>query len=111
MMPLLLETEQVTKLFPLTREIGDIVRGGPRRRWAPRSRFSRTVIRAKQWRPSGARAIPRTTISCAGTRVMSFPSNRIRPDVVSWSRAMSHPSVVFPEPLSPIRPSVSPGAI
>ncbi len=30
MMPLLLETEQVTKLFPLTREIGDIVRGGPR---------------------------------------------------------------------------------
>src|SRR5256885_1266249 len=30
MTPALLETENVTKLFPLTREIGDMLRGGPR---------------------------------------------------------------------------------
>ena len=30
----------------------------PRRWWAPRSRFSRTVMRGKQCRPSGERAIP-----------------------------------------------------
>src|ERR1017187_2927304 len=42
---------------------------------------------------------------------MFSPSSEISPDVGSTSRTMARPSVVLPQPLSPTRPSVSPGAM
>src|SRR5947209_2903185 len=41
----------------------------------------------------------------------SRPSKMIAPDVGSMRRRMSRPSVLFPEPDSPIKPRVSPAAI
>jgi hypothetical protein len=41
----------------------------------------------------------------------STPSWRIDPDVGSSSRSMVRPSVLLPQPLSPITPSVSPRRI
>jgi hypothetical protein len=42
------------------------------------------------------------------SRVMSTPPSVIDPDVGSMRRSMSRPTVVFPHPDSPTRPSVSP---
>ena len=42
---------------------------------------------------------------------MSFPSNKMLPEVGSVSLTIARPSVVFPQPLSPTSPSVSPGSI
>ena len=41
----------------------------------------------------------------------SSPSKIICPEVGSVSRAIARPKVVLPQPLSPTRPSVSPGSI
>src|SRR5579862_8508933 len=41
-------------------------------------------------------------------REMSWPSNVIVPDVMSYSRAMDRPSVDLPEPVSPTIPKVCP---
>ena len=46
---------------------------------APRSRFSSTDMRGKMRRPSGAWAIPRSTISCAGNWSMRWPSKWTSP--------------------------------
>lgn len=42
---------------------------------------------------------------------MSVPSSRMRPDVTGASPRTARPIVVLPEPDSPTRPSVSPGAM
>ena len=46
---------------------------------APICRFSSTVMRGKMRRPSGAWAMPRRTISCVGSWVMSSPSKTMLP--------------------------------
>ena len=45
----------------------------------------------------------------ATASVMSWPSNQTEPDVTSYSRVMQRASVDLPQPVSPTRPSVSPG--
>ena len=40
--------------------------------------------------------------------VISFPLNYILPEVGSWRRKIQRPKVVFPQPLSPIKPIVFP---
>lgn len=42
------------------------------------------------------------------SRVMSRPSKQISPSVISCRHKMDLASVVFPQPLSPTRPTVSP---
>ena len=44
-----------------------------------------------------------------GSLVTSRPSNSMRPEVGSTNRSTVRPSVDFPQPDSPTRPSVSPG--
>ena len=78
-------------------------------RWnAPISRFSVTVMRGKSRRPSGDCAMPRFTIWCAGTDVMSLPWNRIDP----WRgrlRPLIERSVVdLPAPFAPSSVTISP---
>ena len=72
------------------------------------SRFSRTVMRGKQWRPSGESAIPRATISCGGANVMSSPPKRIRPALAGVSPLIARRVVDLPAPLEPIRVTISP---
>ena len=51
----------------------------------------------------------RMALSAAGESVAkSCPSKRMRPDVALSSRRIRRVSVVFPEPLSPTRPKLSP---
>ena len=78
-------------------------------RWnAPISRFSTTVMRGKSRRPSGDWAIPRLTISCGATWVMSRPSNLIEPCRGLWSPLIERRVVVFPAPLAPRSVTISP---
>ncbi len=72
------------------------------------SRFSRTVIRGKQWRPSGDSAMPRATISWGGASVMSSPPNRILPALAGVSPLIARSVVDLPAPLEPISVTTSP---
>src|SRR5262245_4438420 len=54
------------------------------------------------------RAIPAATRAWVGLPVMSAPSNRTRPDVGAVRPAITFTMVLFPEPLGPIRPRISP---
>ena len=65
-------------------------------------------MRGKQWRPSGASAIPRPTISCAGSRVMSSPSNTTCPELAGVRPEIERSVVDLPAPLEPIRVTTSP---
>jgi hypothetical protein len=72
------------------------------------SRFSRTVIREKTRRPSGASATPIAATLCAGWLLM----RRSNKDTVP-RRGWSKPEIVFrvvllPAPLEPIRVTISP---
>ena len=57
---------------------------------APIRRFSSTVMRGKMRRPSGACAMPSRMISKVGRRVMSRPSNTIRPRAATRVAADRH---------------------
>jgi hypothetical protein len=49
--------------------------------------------------------------TCSLTPFISTPSTRSEPPVTGVSPAIARPIVVFPDPLSPTRPTTSPGAI
>ena len=67
-------------------------------------------MRAKQCRPSGESAIPWATISCAGTRVMSSPSNVIVPALAGVRPEIERSVVDLPAPLEPISVTTSPSS-
>jgi hypothetical protein len=78
-------------------------------RWnAPISRFSVTLMRGKSLRPSGDCAMPRLTISCAGTVVMSRPWKRIDPWRGRLSPLIERSVVVLPAPFAPSSVTISP---
>ena len=74
------------------------------------SRFSRTDIRWKQWRPSGDWEIPSCTMSCGGMRVMSCPSNRTAPSRAGVSPEIDRSVVDLPAPLEPMSVTISPSS-
>ncbi len=81
-----------------------------RRRKAPSSRFSRTVMREKHLRPSGDWQMPRRTISCGGRNEISSSARRIEP-VRGGVRPETERRVVdLPAPLEPIRVTHSPSS-
>ena len=78
-------------------------------RWnAPISRFSVTDMRGKSLRPSGDCAIPRLTISWAGSFVMSSPRNLIVPFRGWFSPLIDRSVVDLPAPFAPISVTISP---
>ena len=74
------------------------------------SRFSRTVMREKQRRPSGDCEMPSFTMSAGGVRVMFSPSNTMSP-VRGGVRPEIERSVVdLPAPLEPMSVTHSPSS-
>ena len=70
--------------------------------WAARRRFSRTGRvrnRLVTWKE---RAMPRRTRRWSGSRVTSWPSNRMRPPLTALVPVSMWNSVVLPAPLGPI---------
>ena len=76
--------------------------------YAPMSRLSITESRPKSWRPSGTMAIPRRTMSYAGTAWRASPLKRISPDRSRRSPEIARRTVLFPAPLEPMRLTTSP---
>ena len=74
------------------------------------SRFSRTVIRWKQWRPSGESATPARTISWGGVPTMSAPSSRMLPSRGAVRPEIDRRVVDLPAPFDPIRVTISPSS-
>ncbi len=79
-----------------------------RRRYAPISRFSSTVMSANSRLPSGTCTSPRATISCGCSAWIGSPNS-----VTSPPRAASSPEIVLsvvdlPAPLAPISVTISP---
>ena len=54
--------------------------------------------------------MPRVTISCAGTRVMSSPSKTILPELAGVRPEIERSVVDLPAPLEPIRVTTSPSS-
>ena len=54
--------------------------------------------------------MPRPTISCAGTRVISSPANTIFPALAGVRPEIERRVVVFPAPLEPISVTTSPAS-
>ena len=81
-----------------------------RRRNAPSSRFSRTVMRWKQRRPSGDWQIPRRTISCAGNSEISSPASLIEPVRGGVSPEIDRSVVDLPAPFEPMSVTHSPSS-
>jgi len=79
---------------------------GPGR--AATSRFSRSVSDGKISRSCGTYPNPAATRRYGGSRVMSPPSNRIRPLCKVLCPITVDSSVVLPTPLRPMIASVSP---
>ena len=69
-----------------------------------------TVIRAKQWRPSGACEIPRPTIRWAASPEISRPPKRIEPLVAGVSPLIARSVVDLPAPFEPIIVTTSPSS-
>ena len=69
-----------------------------------------TVMPGKIPRPSGAWQIPSSTRWCAGTPLMSLPSNTMRPELSGTTPEIVLSVVVLPAPLAPIRVTTSPCA-
>jgi hypothetical protein len=74
------------------------------------SRFSRTVMRAKQRRPSGACEMPSLTMSAVGVRVMFSPWKRMSPVRGGVSPEIDRSVVDLPAPLEPISVTHSPAS-
>jgi hypothetical protein len=74
------------------------------------SRFSRTVIRAKQCLPSGDSEIPCRTTSCGGTPEISSPANRIVPCLGGVRPEIDRRVVDLPAPLDPSIVTISPSS-
>jgi hypothetical protein len=72
------------------------------------NRFSRTVIRAKMCRPSGAWQMPRATISWGLRSSIRAPRRRIAPPASPFTPEMVLSVVVLPAPFPPIRVTTSP---
>src|SRR5882724_2242518 len=70
--------------------------------------FSRTLILAKGWVIWKVRTMPAAQILCGASPVMSCPAKATRPASGGWKPAMAANKVVFPAPLGPIRPTISP---
>src|ERR687898_2279379 len=70
--------------------------------------FSRTLILANGWVIWKVRTMPAAQMRCGARPVMSLPSKATRPASGAWKPAMAANSVVFPAPLGPIRPTISP---
>ena len=79
-----------------------------RRRNAPSSRFSRTVMRWKHLRPSGDWHMPSRTISCGGRCSIASPASRIAPSRGGVSPEIERSVVDLPAPLEPISVTHSP---
>jgi hypothetical protein len=79
-----------------------------RRRYAPMSRLSRTLIAANRRRPSGTWAMPAESTACASAPASGAPPKAIEPERVSTSPEMARNSVVLPAPFEPIRQEISP---
>src|SRR5215813_7178730 len=62
----------------------------------------------KRRRPSGTRASPRSTISCAPTAPRSLPSQRMLPPRGRRRPAMDLSSVLLPAPFGPRSATISP---
>src|SRR6185312_984982 len=75
---------------------------------APSSRFSATVMRENNWRPSGTSAKPRAALSWVVSRVTSSPSKVTRPRHGVIVPAMARNIVVLPAPLAPTMAVSSP---
>ena len=80
----------------------------PASRPADRRRFSPAVRLANSARPSGTSDGPPRASRCADLPAMSLPSIRIVPASGRCSPAMVASVVVFPAPLGPISPTISP---
>ena len=74
------------------------------------SRFSRTVIRGKQRRPSGDCEMPSLTMSAGGVRVMFSPLKTMSPVRGGVRPEMERSVVDLPAPLEPIRVTHSPSS-
>src|SRR5215471_3623905 len=81
-----------------------------RRRYAPISRFSRTVICGKSRRPSGTWVIPPATMASELQPVISVPSSRTRPAVGGTMPQMALRSVDLPAPWLPTSVTMSPAS-
>ena len=75
---------------------------------APIRRLSMTCIRGNRRRPSGDWQMPSPTISCAGSRLMSFPSNVMVPLGGCIKPEIVRKVVVLPAPLLPMSATTSP---
>src|SRR5262249_53156404 len=74
--------------------------------WAPRRRFSITVMSCTMPRPSMTWKMPRCTMRSGARRVISSPSKVTRPRVMAPSSLASRPEIAFsvvdlPAPLAP----------
>ena len=76
--------------------------------WPPSADFRARVMRGKIRRPSGAWAMPRRAITCAGRPVISSPSKMTRPDRARGWPKMVIISVDLPAPFEPMRVTISP---
>src|SRR5579883_1469094 len=76
--------------------------------WAPASTFSRTVRPGKRPTPWRVRAIPSLARSCGRWRRNGRPSKLMVPDAGRTKPQITLNSVVFPAPLGPISPTISP---
>ena len=91
-----------------TRSMSSLIAGRSVRWNAPISRFSNTVMRGNNRRPSGDWATPRLTIVCADSFVMSSPWKLIRPRR-GWFKPLIERSVVdLPAPFAPSSVTISP---
>ncbi len=71
------------------------------RRYAPRRRFSSTVIFAKIRRPSGMCAMPSAAISRSASPSILRPRKWMAPARRGWSPEIALSRLVFPAPLGP----------
>jgi hypothetical protein len=75
---------------------------------APSSRFSRTLMVGKSWRPSGTWTMPRATARAGEGRTSGSPCHSMRPRRSGSRPEIARSVVVFPAPLLPMRATASP---
>ncbi len=78
--------------------------------YAPISRFSRTLMRAKTRRPSGTCPKPSRAIASGRMPVTLLPRKRIWPDVARTKPLIARSVVVFPAPFAPRSATISPSS-
>ena len=80
----------------------------PRRACAPTFTLSSTESVGQSATFWNVRATPRLTTRCTGVRSRSSPSKTTRPSSGLYRRVITLNAVVFPAPLGPISPTISP---